>query len=241
MPGAVEHGWELSPDAARRLQRELAARVVRTDDLGEPRTVGGIDLGYPRDASGESVGRAAVVVLSFPSLELVEQRIATRAVAFPYVPGLLSFREAPVALAALDELHTRPDVLLVDGHGIAHPRRLGIASHLGILLDMPTIGCAKSILVGQAAEPGPDAGDWTPLRHGDEVIGAALRTRPGVRPIYVSTGHRVSLATALELVMRCTRGRRLPEPTRLADRLASQRGGDDSQAPRAGGEPDPSA
>jgi deoxyribonuclease V len=137
---------------------------------------------------------------------------------------LLSFREAPIALAALQQLRVLPDVLFVDGHGIAHPRRLGIASHLGILLDLPTIGIAKSILVGQAAEPGEQPGDTTPLLDGDEPVGTALRTRARSRPIYVSPGHRVSLETAASLAMQCARGYRLPEPTRLADRLAGQRG-----------------
>jgi deoxyribonuclease V len=137
---------------------------------------------------------------------------------------LLSFREAPIALAALQQIRVQPDLLFVDGHGIAHPRRLGIASHLGVLLDLPTIGIAKSILVGRATEPGPLPGDATLLVDGDEPIGTAIRTRARSRPIYVSPGHRVSLETATSLAMQCTRGYRLPEPTRLADRLAGLRG-----------------
>jgi deoxyribonuclease V len=153
----------------------------------------------------------------------MEERVVELPVTFPYIPGLLSFREAPVGLAAISALETRPDLLLVDGHGLAHPRRCGIACHLGLLLDLPTIGCAKSILVGQAEEPGPNPGDWTPLDNRGETIGAALRTRPKTRPIYVSIGHRVSLASAIALVSQCGRGYRLPEPTRLADRIASRR------------------
>jgi deoxyribonuclease V len=137
---------------------------------------------------------------------------------------LLSFREAPIALAALQQVRHQPDILLVDGHGIAHPRRFGIASHLGVLLDLPTIGCAKSVLVGKAAEPGLSPGESTALLDGDDVIGTAIRTRLRSRPIYVSPGHRVSVETAAALVMQCLRGYRLPEPTRLADRLAGQRG-----------------
>jgi deoxyribonuclease V len=224
MQPRLQHDWDIDPEEARRLQSELAGRVSQVDDVGELRTIAGVDLGYPRTPTGEEIGRAAVVVLRYPDLEPVEERIVLRPVSFPYVPGLLSFREAPVGLAALGELATPPDLLIVDGHGRAHPRRFGIACHLGVLLDLPTIGCAKSILVGHAAEPGPDPGDWTPLRHRGETIGAVLRTRTGVKPVYVSVGHRISLETAVSLVTSCVRGRRLPEPTRLADRLASQRG-----------------
>jgi deoxyribonuclease V len=219
-----DRDWNLSWDEARRLQAALAGQVTRDDDFGSIRTVAGVDVAYPRTATGVVTGRAAVVVLSFPDLEVVEERVVTRPVTFPYIPGLLSFREAPIALAAFQELRTRPDVLLVDGHGIAHPRRFGLASHLGVLLDLPTIGCAKSILVGQANEPGELPGAATALLDGDEMIGMALRTRARSRPIYISPGHRVSVETAVSLVRQCLRGYRLPEPTRLADRLAGQRG-----------------
>ena len=223
MKPGLSHRWDLSPDEARALQRELAGRVVREDRLGEIRSVAGLDLGFPRLPSGEVVGRAALAVLRLPELELVERRVVDRPVTFPYVPGLLSFRESPIALAAFETLARRPDLLMVDGHGYAHPRRFGIACHLGVLLDLATIGCAKSILVGSAEEPGPERGNWTPLVHRGETIGAALRTRPGTKPVYVSIGHRVSLETAIELSLRCNRGYRLPEPTRLADRAASGR------------------
>jgi deoxyribonuclease V len=224
MHPSLDHDWDLSWDEARRVQRLLAGQVSRTDDFGPIRTVAGVDLAYPRTVTGVVTGRAAVVVLAFPGLEVVEEHLVTRPVTFPYVPGLLSFREAPIALAALQGLRIRPDLLFVDGHGIAHPRRLGIASHLGVLLGLPTIGVAKSILVGRAAEPGPLPGDTSPLLHGDEPIGTAIRTRPRSKPIYVSPGHRVSVEAAASLVLRCMRGYRLPEPTRLADRLAGQRG-----------------
>jgi deoxyribonuclease V len=224
MQQAIEHRWDLAPEEARKLQRELAGRVSQVDDFGDLRTVAGLDLGYPRTETGEEIGRAAVVVLRYPSLEPVEERIVLRPVSFPYVPGLLSFREAPVGLAAVAELATPPDLIVVDGQGRAHPRRFGIACHLGVLLDRPTIGCAKSILVGHADEPGPNPGDWTPLVHRDEVIGAALRTRVKVKPVYISVGHRISLETAVSVIVACLGGYRLPEPTRLADRLASQRG-----------------
>ena len=227
----LRHSWDLDPSAARALQRELATQVVREDRFGELRLLAGLDLGFPRDAAGREVGRAALVVLRAADLGPVEQRIVERPVSFPYVPGLLSFRESPVALAAFEALAERPDLLIVDGHGLAHPRRFGIACHLGLLLDLPTIGCAKSILVGRAEEPGPRPGDWTPLVDRGETIGAVLRTRAGVKPVYVSVGHRVSLPTAIDLVLRCGRGYRLPEPTRLAHLAASGPG--TSQGPAA--------
>jgi deoxyribonuclease V len=221
---SLNHAWDISPGEARSLQKELAGKVSQVDGFGELQTVAGLDLGYPRTASGEEIGRAAVVTLRFPSLEPVEERVVLQPVSFPYVPGLLSFREAPVGLAAVAALETPPDLIVVDGHGRAHPRRFGIACHLGVLLDHPTIGCAKSILVGRADEPGPLPGDWTPLVHQGEVIGAALRTRARVKPVYISVGHKISLETAIKTIVECLRGYRLPEPTRLADRLASQRG-----------------
>lgn len=183
------------------------------------RHVAGVDVAY--DRRGRSgVARAAAVVFSFTGLEILDSAALSLAVDFPYVPGLLTFREAPAALAVLEKLSVRPDVLLCDGQGLAHPRRLGFASHLGLFLDTPSIGVAKSVLVGAYAEPGPDKGDWTPLIDREEVVGAALRTRSGARPIFVSIGHRVSLATAIDLVLRCTTRFRLPETTRAADRLS---------------------
>lgn len=219
----LDNDWSLSLDEARRAQEALSRQVSLADDLGEIRTVAGIDLGYPRTATGVVTGRAAVVVLRLPDLTVVEEQLAHRAVTFPYVPELLSFREAPLALAALGQLLTRPDLLVISGHGRAHPGRLGIASHLGVLLDLPSVGCSPSIAVGSAAEPAGAPGSRAPLHDGDEIVGTALRTRPGSRPIYVSAGHRVSLETATNLVMHYTRGFRLPEPLRLAGRLAAQR------------------
>lgn len=216
----LPHNWDLTPSEARALQRELAGRVLREDRFGEISTVAGIDLAFPRTPSGDVLGRAALVVLRLPDLKVIEEQVVERPVSFPYVPGLLSFRESPVALAAFEALAYRPDLLVVDGHGLAHPRRFGIACHLGLLLDLPTIGCGKSILVGRATDPGPEAGSWTPLIYGGETIGAALRTKTRTKPVYVSIGHRVSLESAVDLVQRFNRGYRLPEPTRLADRLA---------------------
>ncbi|HRK95148.1 MAG TPA: deoxyribonuclease V [Rhodospirillales bacterium] len=216
------HGWSLSVREAIDLQSRIAGGVVREDRLGEVRLVAGVDVAY--DRRGRSgIARAAVVVLSFPDLSVVEQAAVEVAVEFPYVPGLLTFREAPAAIAALERLSARPDVLLCDGQGLAHPRRLGFAAHLGLFLDAPSVGVAKSVLIGTYEEPGPAKGDWSPLMDKGEVIGAALRTRAGVRPIYVSIGHRVSLPTAISLVLACTTSFRLPQTTRAADRLSKTR------------------
>lgn len=203
------------------LQAELAARVERRDRLGPVRLVAGADLAF---ADGGRVARAAVVVLSYPALDLVEQRTARRRVRFPYVPGLLSFREVPALLAAFARLRTTPDLILCDGQGIAHPRRFGLACHLGVLLEVPTIGAAKSRLVGEHDEPGEAKGAWARLIHRGEVVGAALRTRARTRPLYVSVGHRVGLRTAIRTVLACTPRYRLPETTRLADRLSKAPG-----------------
>ena len=190
------------------------------DTFGALRTVAGVDVGFDRRSS---CCRAAVVVLQLPALALEEQVVVVRPVQFPYVPGLLAFREAPVALAALAALTAPPDLLICDGQGLAHPRRFGLACHLGLLADIPAIGAAKSRLIGSHAPVGDERGDWQPLIDAGEVIGAVLRTRPGAHPLYVSPGHRISLASALELVLCCTARYRLPEPTRRAHQLASGR------------------
>ncbi len=212
------HDWDLTPKEAVALQQELRARVVARDRLAPPRRVAGVDVGVDRK---RRQARAAVAVLSFPDLELVDRAVATLPLVFPYGPGLLSFREIPAALAALGKLDRPPDLILCDGQGLAHPRRFGLACHLGLVVDRPTIGVAKSRLVGRHAEPGPERGDRAPLFDGDEVIGTVLRTRAWVRPLYVSIGHRVSLATAEELTLACAPRYRLPETTRWAHRLAS--------------------
>lgn len=218
MQQAIEHSWKLTPAEAIALQKELMQGVERIDRLPAIRHVAGVDVGYEE---GGRVTRAAVVVLSFPELEPVESVVARRPTEFPYVPGLLSFRELPAVLAALVGLKAAPDIILCDGQGIAHPRRFGIASHLGVLLDVPTIGVAKTRLVGRHAEPPDVKGAWTPLLDGEETIGAVLRTRAGVKPLYVSIGHRVSLKTAIALTLACTTRYRLPETTRQAHRLTS--------------------
>ncbi|HUV95337.1 MAG TPA: deoxyribonuclease V [Anaerolineae bacterium] len=215
---ARRHPWDLSPREAISLQRELARLVDLTDRHGPFKTVAGIDVGIK-----DGVARAAAVLLTLPQLELIEQVCAERAATFPYVPGLLSFREAPATLDALATLTHIPDVLIFDGQGYAHPRRMGIATHMGIMLDHPAIGCAKSRLCGTYQEPGLDRGSYTWLRDGEEIIGAVVRTRSRVKPVFVSTGHRVSLPTAIDTVLRCGGGYRLPEPTRQAHRAASGR------------------
>jgi deoxyribonuclease V len=213
-----QHRWDVTPREARDIQQQLRDRVITTDDLGEIRFVAGVDVGFEQR---NTITRAAVAVLSFPALGLHEHTLARRPTTFPYVPGLLSFREIPAVLDALARLTQTPDLMLCDGQGIAHPRRFGIASHLGVITGLPTIGVAKSRLIGTHDTVPEEKGAWVPLMDHDEVIGAVLRTRTRVKPLYISPGHRVSLHTAIEYVMRCVTRYRLPETTRQAHRLAS--------------------
>jgi deoxyribonuclease V len=210
--------WPTTIEEAVAVQQELRSQVRVEDDFGELRTVAGVDAGF--EAEG-TVARAAVVVLSFPELRPLDYALARGPVTFPYVPGFLSFREAPALLDALAMLKLRPDLLIVDGQGIAHPRRVGIASHIGVLSGLPSIGCAKSLLTGRHGELPDERGARVPLTHRKEQVGWALRTRPGVKPVYVSPGHRVGMAAAAELVMACVTRYRLPETTRYAHNLAS--------------------
>jgi deoxyribonuclease V len=211
------HEWRVTTARAREIQEELAGQVSRQGRIENPRLVGGLDISVNRWVK---TGTAAAVVLSFPDLELLETSVVTGPIEFPYVPGLLSFREAPLTLAACAKLTLTPDVFLVDGQGIAHPRRLGIASHLGLCLGVPTIGCAKSRLIGTHEEPAWAAGSFTDLVDDAEVIGAVLRTRAGIRPVYVSIGNNIDLESAVGLVLGCCKGYRLPEPARLAHQAA---------------------
>jgi deoxyribonuclease V len=211
------HEWSLEQEEAKALQRELAKRVVREDRLDEVRHITGVDMAI-NEVNG--MARAAVVMLSYPALEIVEQHVFEEPVRMPYIPGLLSFREIPCILGAFNLLKQQPELVMVDGQGIAHPRRLGIASHLGLWLDLPTIGCAKSILTGHHGPLSEEVGSWVPLEADREVIGAVLRTRARVKPMIISLGHRISLETSLRYVLACARGYRLPEPTRLADKLS---------------------
>lgn len=218
-PDSRQHAWDLSPAQARAHQAELACRVERRTRLGAVRTVAGVDVGFEEHGR---ITRAAVAVLSWPALQPLTEQVVRRPTTFPYVPGLLSFRELPAVLGAFDELELRPDLVLYDGQGIAHPRRMGIAAHLGVILDLPSIGAAKSRLCGTHEEPGPHKGDRASLWDGDEEIGAVVRTRSGVKPMYISTGHRVDLAKAVAWTLACTSRYRLPETTRRAHRLASE-------------------
>jgi deoxyribonuclease V len=212
------HRWDVTPAEAVEIQNELRRKVILQDRFRPVRLVAGTDVGFER---GGTVTRAAVAVLTYPELQLADFAIASLPTRFPYVPGLLSFREAPAVLAALERLRLRPDLLLCDGQGIAHPRRCGVASHIGILAGLPAIGVGKSRLLGTHEEPPQKRGARRLLTHDGEVIGAVLRTRPHVRAVYVSCGHRISLATALHYVMACVTRYRLPETTRWAHRLAS--------------------
>ncbi|MBK7135161.1 MAG: deoxyribonuclease V [Rhodocyclales bacterium] len=214
------HAWDLTPKEAMAVQSRLAAEIVCRDDFGPVARVAGVDVGF--EGNGATT-RAAVTVLAFPSLQLETSAIARLPTRFPYVPGLLSFREIPAVLAAMERLNVRPDLLLCDGQGIAHPRRFGIASHLGLLLDIPAIGVAKTRLIGRHDEVPDERGAWVPLKAGSETIGAVLRTRRGVKPLYVSPGHRIGLESSIAWVMACLTRYRLPETTRWAHRLASEK------------------
>lgn len=212
------HSWNLSPSEAVAVQKALAERVSKKGKLERPHLVAGLDVAFDK-AEGRCI--AGVVVWSLMEQGAIETALVRQKVEFPYIPGLLSFRELPALLAALEKLQHEPDFFICDGQGYAHPRRFGLACHLGVVLDRPVIGCAKSILVGEHAEPGSQRGSRARLMHRSECVGLALRTRSNVRPVYVSVGHRLSLASAARLVLACTTRYRLPEPTRLADRLAA--------------------
>jgi deoxyribonuclease V len=212
------HDWQMTPEQARRTQLDLAASVSTRNDLTEALLIAGVDISAP---NAQGIARAAVVVLRYPDLELTESEVIEQRITFPYIPGLLSFRECPPILAVCAKLVNEPDLIIVDGQGIAHPRRFGLASHLGLLWDKPTIGCAKSRLCGDHPSVPPEPGSYSDVIHQGEVVGAALRTRQGASPLYVSIGHRVDLRSAITWVLRCCRGRRLPETTRLAHLAAS--------------------
>lgn len=216
------HSWDLSASEAIKLQREMAQKIILSDHLGEVKTVAGVDMAIN---TVSEYAHAAVVLLSFPELELIEQHTYDEPIRMPYVPGLLSFREAPSVLGAFKKLRHRPDLVMVDGQGIAHPRRIGIASHLGLWLNIPTIGCAKSLLIGhyKKEELGEEAGSWVPLINKEETIGAVVRTRTRVNPMYISPGHLISLETSIRYVLACCKGYRLPETTRQADKLSKDK------------------
>ena len=211
------HGWQVTPGQARDIQKEIAALVSRNGDIKTPHLIAGADISCSRF---QNRARAAVVVLDFPEMNLVDLVTVEGPVGFPYIPGLLSFREAPLILKACEKLQHDPDVLFVDGQGMAHPLRIGIASHLGLFLNTPTIGCAKSCLCGTYDEVPDIAGAYTELKDKGEIIGVVLRTRVHTRPLFISAGHLINLESAVKLVMACRRGYRLPEPSRLAHQAA---------------------
>lgn len=213
------HKWNLTREEAISLQEELASRIVLEDQLDTVRYVAGVDMAINEE---NEQAHAAVVLLTYPELVVVERHIYEEPLRMPYIPGLLSFREAPCVLGAFSKLRQRPDLVMVDGQGIAHPRRMGIAAHLGLWLELPTIGCAKSILVGtyNKTQLGEEAGSHVPLVYKKDVIGAVVRTRTRVNPMIISPGHKISLETSITYVLACSKGYRLPEPTRLADKLS---------------------
>ncbi len=214
----LDYPWDVRPDEAREIQRALRGQVVTEDAFGDVHMVAGLDVGF--EAHG-TITRAAVVVLRFPELIVQEATISRRPTSFPYIPGLLSFREAPAVLEALSQLQTKPDLLLCDGAGYAHPRRFGLACHLGVASGIPSIGVAKSRLIGEFDPVPNERGTWQPLLDAGEVIGAVLRTKANLKPIYISIGHRISLESAIDYTLRCTLGYRLPETTRRAHNVAS--------------------
>lgn len=213
------HEWNVSIEEAIALQHKFAKSIILEDHLQKVRYVAGVDMAINEE---HEMARAAVVLLNYPALEIVEKHVYEEPVRMPYVPGLLSFREAPAVLGAFRQLRQRPDLVMVDGQGIAHPRRIGIASHLGLWLQLPTIGCGKSILVGryQPDKLAEEAGSWVPLIDKQDTIGAVVRTRTRVSPMIISPGHLISLATSIRYVLACGKGYRLPEPTRQADKLS---------------------
>jgi deoxyribonuclease V len=225
------HGWPGTAKQAIALQKRLAPLVVRDGRVESPALIAGVDMAAGR--AGHPA-RAAVVVLSYPELEVVATETACGELSWPYIPRLLSFRELPLILSALRKLRVTPDLFMVDGQGIAHPRRFGLASHLGLFTGRPTIGCAKSCLCGQSLPPGQEEGSLSSLKDGDEVIGAALRTRAGVKPVYVSSGSGIGLQSAVEWILAVSRGYRLPEPLRLAHRAAAGNSIEVARAEEAG-------
>ncbi|MDJ0620402.1 MAG: deoxyribonuclease V [Calothrix sp. MO_192.B10] len=215
------HDWKISLEEAIAIQEQLRKEAIAEDKIAVPiKYVAGVDVGFEADGA---ISRAVVAVLSFPDLRVQETSIVRRPTSFPYIPGFLSFREIPAVLDALEKIQTIPDIILCDGQGIAHPRRFGVACHLGVIVDIPTIGVAKSWLLGEYEAVPEPRGSWQHMIHENETIGAVLRTQTGVKPLYVSSGHKISLHTAIEYVLQCAPKYRLPETTRVADRLSKRK------------------
>lgn len=215
------HKWDVSPEEAVEIQKNLREKIITENELGEVRYIAGADISCNRSSP---LGYAVVVVMTFPDLEIVEEKRVEAEIKFPYIPGFLAFREAPILLKAFEKLKIEPDLIIFDGQGIAHPRGMGIASHLGIILNKPTIGCAKSKLLGTYKEPGKNEGDFSYLyspQEADNVIGAVVRTKLNTKPVFVSIGHKIDLQTSIKFILACRRGYRIPEPTRIAHNLVS--------------------
>jgi deoxyribonuclease V len=212
------HNWNLSYSRAIALQKQLSEKVQLIELKNQLKTIAGIDCAFSRDKKRII---ACVVLLKLPGFEPIETENAVQKLTFPYIPGLLSFREAPACIAAVEKLKNEPDAFIIDGQGIAHPRRFGLACHLGLFFDKPTVGCAKSRLTGSFEEPAPEKGSYSLLKDGGEVIGAVVRTRTNIEPVFVSVGNKCSLKNAIEITLDCTTKYRIPEPTRLAHQLVS--------------------
>jgi len=213
------HPWNVTPAEGKKIQEELRERVVLHDDFSRVDLIAGADLSLDKRSN---MGFAGVIVYAFPDLDEVERRHARCKLTMPYIPGLLAFREAPALLRAFAKVEHEPDVIMFDGQGIAHPRGMGIATHMGMILDKPTIGCAKSRLIGSFEEPGPEVGDHSRLAQDGKTIGVVLRTRRNVKPIFVSQGHKISLKTCVDITLQCSDGYRIPKPTREADRFVGE-------------------
>jgi len=213
------HSWNVSPQEASKLQEELRKRIILKKDFSKIKKIAGADISFSK---GSNRTYTAVIVFSFPELKILEEEYTIGSLSFPYIPGLLTFREGPLLVEAFKKIKIEPDVIIFDGQGIAHPKRLGLATHMGILLDKPTIGCAKSKLIGTYQEPEKGKGFYSLLKDSGEVIGAVLRTKEDVSPVFVSPGHKIDLKSAIEIVLKCLRGYRLPEPTRQAHILVNK-------------------
>jgi deoxyribonuclease V len=220
MPKGATRKWNINTAQARELQEELSGKIIGFNDSLKPKYIAGIDVSASRFSS---IGQAAIAVLSYPGLELIDLAVAKDEIKYPYIPGLLSFREMPLILQAWERLNILPDLIIMDGQGIAHPRRLGIASHIGLVLDIPSIGCAKSRLIGEHDSPPEKAGNYSLLTDNGDIIGAVLRTRYSVKPLYISVGHKISLEQSISFILNCCRGFRLPEPIRFAHSKAGNK------------------
>ena len=213
------HPWDLSYEEAVKVQQDLSKRLILEPSEIEPKLIAGADVSYSK---GSDLFFSAVVVLEMPSMRVLEEASAKGKVDFPYIPGLLSFREAVILTKAFEKIKSVPDVVIFDGQGIAHPRGVGLASHIGLMLDLPSVGCAKNKLVGSHGPVGNEVGDYAPIKFRGNVVGAALRTKKNVAPVFVSPGHRMDVPSAIEIVMKTCRGYRLPEPTRQAHVLVNR-------------------